>query len=90
MFNGRARYTLGRAEFCVDQGGFMVVNEGQPYSIEITSPTQVESFIVWFPSGWDAEVANSLETAIHAQLDNPEPRCRRLDFSRATARTNAL
>ena len=74
MFNGRARYTVGRAEFCVDDRGFMIVNEGQPYTIEIASPTQVESFIFWFPRGWAEEVASSLDVSALAQLHDPERR----------------
>ena len=72
MFNGRARYTVGRAEFCVDDRGFMIVNDGQPYTIEIASPTRVESFIVWFPSGWAEEIARSIETPTAGQLDEPD------------------
>lgn len=72
MFNGRARYTIGRAEFCVDDGGFMIVNEGEPYTIGIASPTPVESFIFWFPQGWAEEVAQTLATGPDAQLDDPQ------------------
>lgn len=74
MFNGRARYTIGRAEFCVDQAGYIVVNRAQPYSIEIASPTAVESLILWFPDGWAEEVWRSLETPVHAQLSDPDAR----------------
>ena len=74
MFNGRARYTVGRAELCVDDGGFMIVNEAQPYTIDIASPTQVESFILWFPSGWAEEVARTLDSPSAAQLDDPGAR----------------
>lgn len=76
MFNGRARYTVGRGEFCVDDRGFMIVNEGQPYTIEIASPTQVESFIFWFPRGWAEEVASSQDVSARAQLHDPELRSR--------------
>lgn len=81
MFNGRARYTLGRAEFCVDHGGFMVVNQAQPYTLEIASPTCVESFVFWFPDGWAEEVARSLATSDEAQLDEPNaPAHRGVEF----------
>ena len=81
MFNGRARYAVGRAEFCVDDGGFMIVNEDQPYTIEVASPTRVESFIFWFPSGWAEEVARSLDASSANQLDDPtQCRARRVEF----------
>ena len=92
MFNGRARYTVGRAEFCVDDRGFMIVNEGQPYTIEIASPTQVESFIFWFPRGWAEEVASSLERTARAQLHDPDGggRCGVEFFTRYIANEEAV
>ena len=92
MFNGRARYTVGRAEFCVDDRGFMIVNEGAPYTIEIASPTQVESFIVWFPGGWAEEVASSLDGTARTQLHDPERRsgCPAEFFTRYIANDEAV
>src|SRR5438132_9966886 len=49
MANGRALYKFGRAEVAVDDGGYLILNDRQPYSIEIASPTQVETFVLWFP-----------------------------------------
>ena len=43
MFNGRALYRFGRAEVAVDDGGYLILNDRQPYSIEIASPTRVET-----------------------------------------------
>lgn len=80
MFNGRAHYTIGRAEFSVDDGGFMIVNEGEPYTIEIASPTRVDSFIFWFPHGWAEEIAQALTTDAGAQLDDPQRRTGPVDF----------
>jgi AraC-like DNA-binding protein len=59
MFNGRALYKVNRAEFSVDDGGYLIVNNRQPYSIEIASPTRVETFVLWFPDGWAEEVLSS-------------------------------
>jgi len=56
MFNGRAFYRIPGREFSVDDGGYLILNNRQPYSIEIASPTQVETFVLWFPDGWAAEV----------------------------------
>jgi AraC family transcriptional regulator len=61
MSNGRALYRFGRKEVAVDDGGYLILNEGQPYSIEIASPTQVETFVLWFPSGWAEEVRQTLQ-----------------------------
>src|SRR6476469_7685769 len=59
MFNGRALYRIPRAEFGVDDGGYLILNNRQPYSIEIASPTRVETFVLWFPRGWAEEVSSS-------------------------------
>jgi len=40
MANGRALYKFGRAEVAVDDGGYLILNDRQPYSIEIASPTR--------------------------------------------------
>src|SRR6478672_8321412 len=59
MFNGRALYRIPGREFSVDDGGYLILNNGQPYSIEIASPTRVETFVLWFPDGWAEEVLMS-------------------------------
>ena len=46
MSNGRALYNFGRAEVAVDDGGYLILNDRQPYSIEIASPTRVETFVL--------------------------------------------
>jgi AraC family transcriptional regulator len=69
--NGRARYVIGRNEFAIDDGGWLIVNEDQPYTIEIASPTEVETFIVWFPRGWAEEVYRSATAGAGELLDDP-------------------
>ena len=60
MSNGRALYRFDRREIAVDDGGYLILNDRQPYSIEIASPTRVETFVLWFPDGWAAEVLGSI------------------------------
>ena len=71
MFNGRAHYKVERAEFSVDDGGYLIVNDGQPYSIEIASPTMVETFVLWFPRGWPEEAWRSLTKPAETLLSAP-------------------
>jgi AraC family transcriptional regulator len=71
MFNGRAHYKVDRAEFAVDDGGYLIVNEGQPYSIEIASPTMVETFVLWFPRGWAEEALRSVTSSAALLLSDP-------------------
>ena len=71
MFNGRALYKIDRAEFSVDDGGYLILNDGQPYSIEIASPTRVETFVLWFPTGWAEEVLRSSTLPADRLLSEP-------------------
>ena len=71
MFNGRALYRIPRAEFSVDDGGYLILNNRQPYSIEIASPTRVETFVLWFPDGWAEEVRRGLTRPNERLLDDP-------------------
>src|SRR5881227_4343050 len=69
--NGRALYKFGRAEVAVDDGGYLILNDRQPYSVEIASPTQVETFVLWFPDGWAEEVLRSSQQRRERLLDTP-------------------
>jgi len=70
MFNGRALYRFGRNEVAVDDGGYLILNNRQPYSIEIASPTRVETFVLWFPHGWAEEVLSSFNQTPEMLLAN--------------------
>jgi AraC family transcriptional regulator len=70
MSNGRALYRFGRAEVAVDDGGYLILNNRQPYSIEIASPTRVETFVLWFPDGWAEEVLRSFNETTERLLAN--------------------
>jgi AraC family transcriptional regulator len=71
MFNGCAHYTVDRRAMTVDETNYLVLNEGQAYSIAIDSKTQVESFVIWFPNGWAEEVQNTLRNSATSLLDSP-------------------
>jgi AraC-like DNA-binding protein len=71
MFNGRARYRIPAREFSVDDSGYLILNNRQPYSIEIASPTQVETFVLWFPDGWVEDVLGGLTRPNERLLDEP-------------------
>src|SRR6185369_5952710 len=72
MFNGSALYQADRAWFAVDDAGYLILNDQQPYEIHIDSPTRVESFIIFFPRGWAEEVRHSLSSSTERLLDTPQ------------------
>jgi len=76
MFNGSALYRADRAWFSVNEAGYLVLNDQQPYEIHIDSPTRVESFIIFFPRGWAEQVFQSVTLPAEELLDEPE---RKLD-----------
>jgi len=86
MFNGSALYRADRAWFSVNEAGYLILNDRQPYEIHIASPTRVESFIVYFPRGWVEEVLESLTAHPEKLLDDPEcnSRCSAHFFERFT------
>lgn len=71
MFNGRALYRADRAWFSVTESGYLILNDQQPYEIHIDSPTQVESFIIFFPRGWAEQVLGALSQKPERLLDRP-------------------
>src|SRR5436190_23162632 len=60
MSNGVAKYRAGRGHFAVDESGYLVLNNRQPYEIEIDSRSLVESFVIFFPEGWAEETLRGL------------------------------
>jgi AraC-like DNA-binding protein len=71
MSNGRALYRFDRSEVAVDDAGYLILNNRQPYSIEIASPTKVETFVLWFPNGWAEEVLRITREPEEDLLDEP-------------------
>ena len=52
MTNGRAIYSLADGRrIAVDGTGYLILNEAQPYTIEIESPIPMSSFCIFFPDG---------------------------------------
>src|SRR5580765_7024754 len=72
MFNGSALYRADRSWFAVDEKGYLILNDQQPYEIHINSPTRVESFIIFFRRSWAEQVLASLTLSPEKLLDEPQ------------------
>lgn len=72
MFGGRAIYEAGGGRFAVDESRYLVLNEGQPYTVHIHSPTPVESFCLFFRPGFVEGVLGTLLAPLERRLDEPD------------------
>jgi AraC family transcriptional regulator len=73
MSGGRAVYTLaGGRRIAVDDMGYLILNDNQPYTIEIDSPIALTSFCVFFPEGLADQVAHAIGASDAALLDAPD------------------
>ncbi|MGD8191894.1 helix-turn-helix domain-containing protein [Brevibacillus ginsengisoli] len=69
--NGRSFYNTGNGHYSVDEGNYLLLNQGQEYSITIESEKPVESFCIFFPEGMVEEIYRSFVTSSEQLLDNP-------------------
>ena len=72
FYNGRAFYEVGRGRFAVDDNSYLILNQGQPYSITIDSASPMESFCIFFAGGFAEEVHRSLNTNTARLVDAPQ------------------
>lgn len=71
FYNGTAEYRLNSGTATVDSNRYLLLNDNQPYTITIDSPTEVESFCVFFtPELIKRSVFEYLSTE-HRVLDDP-------------------
>ncbi|MBC7869868.1 MAG: helix-turn-helix transcriptional regulator, partial [Chitinophagaceae bacterium] len=73
MSNGFARYKIEGGLFAVSDDTYLILNRQQPYTIDISSPTIVESFCLFFPDNWAEDLLHSATTPVHSLLDSLTP-----------------
>tara|TARA_B100000700_G_scaffold186508_1_gene205520 strand:+ start:48 stop:485 length:438 start_codon:yes stop_codon:yes gene_type:complete len=69
---GSAAYRVGQGTFNVDPESYLLVNEGQRYTVEIDHQTPVSSLCLFFPPGFAEDVKGSLTSSLTDLLDNPK------------------
>lgn len=68
FFNGQAHYTSEGGHHAANDTSFLVLNHGQPYTIQIDSRKPVESFCVFFAPTFTQMVYRSLHESVEQAL----------------------
>jgi AraC-like DNA-binding protein len=68
---GRVAWRVGGRELWVDPSSFLVLNDREPYSMEIDEPEPVETLVAFFQRGFVEDVFRSLSQPEERRLDEP-------------------
>jgi AraC family transcriptional regulator len=74
VLRGQAEWRTGQSRFEVDAGSFLVVNDGQPYSMRIEPGPPVETFCVFFAHGFVEDAWRIATSGDRDLIDDPERR----------------
>jgi AraC family transcriptional regulator len=72
VLRGQAEWRTGKSRFEIDAGSFVILNDGQPYSMTIEPGPPVETFCVFFERGFVEDAWRSRASSDAALLDDPE------------------
>jgi AraC family transcriptional regulator len=72
FYSGRALYTVDSASFAVDDAAYLIVNEDQPYTIEVKARSPIESLCIFFAPELVADVVYTSQASIERLLDDPQ------------------
>lgn len=84
FFRGRAFYDVGVGRYAVDDRSYLILNEGQTYSVDLDSENEIESFCIFFEHGVAESVQRSLSTKTSQLLDEPDKPARGINFFEKT------
>lgn len=71
VIQGEAVWLAGRSRHRVQPGTALVINDGEPYSLEIESSSPVETFCLFFRAGFVEDAARVARESTEALLDDP-------------------
>jgi AraC-like DNA-binding protein len=71
VVNGSVAWRVGGRELVVDPSSFLVLGEGEKYSMDINVPRPVETACAFFRRGFVESVAQDATTTVEASLDEP-------------------
>jgi AraC family transcriptional regulator len=72
VLRGEVAWIIGGRELVVDRSSFLIVSAGEAYSMNIDSPTAVETCCVFFAPGFVERVAMDCTSPLEQALDAPE------------------
>jgi AraC-like DNA-binding protein len=72
VMDGEVSWKVGGRDLVVDHGSFLVLGEGERYSMAIDAPRMVETACAFFRSGFVEEIALDATTSVHSALENPD------------------
>ncbi len=80
VVEGRVGWKTGKREVLVDESSMLVLNDGEPYSMQIDSPEPVTTCCVFFASGFVQSIGEDVCRRVNERLDNGQGGGRRLSF----------
>lgn len=69
---GTAHYRTARGRYAVNEGDWLILNDGEHYALDFESATPMRSTVVFFPSGWADVVARVFREREQRLVDAPD------------------
>ena len=83
VIDGQATWIVDGRELVVDTGSFLILNDGQKYSMNLMSmeaPRPIETCCAFFRKGYVEQIAQDATTSLQASLDDPSREAPPLQF----------
>ena len=74
VINGSVAWRVQNRDLTVDPASFLVLNDGEPYSMDINAPRPVETACLFFQRAYVETIAADATTPYATALDNPAPK----------------
>lgn len=71
MIDGNVAWCVNGRDLLVDANSFLVLGDGEKYSMDVDMPRPIETCCAFFERGFAEEIARDATTPIEASLDDP-------------------
>jgi hypothetical protein len=71
VIDGQVTWNVDGRSLVVDSTSFLILNDGQKYSMNIDVPAPMETCCAFFQTGFVEQVAQDVTTPLQASLDAP-------------------